>query len=401
MFDCNYFWRAISIHSDGSLEPCCHFNAGLEWTATRIKEDNAGWIAYKESKKLTDWNIQNSQTLQKIRKTALGGGVPTGCSPCVMHEKNGMESPRQKGYDTSEEYQPPEEHEKQIIRPVEYIEAMDLFMNNICNFKCIMCSEDFSHLIAKEKNIETPITNWGDNEPHILEFMRKAKNLKKVTIAGGEPFYNTSYLHKVLGTILPRAKNIKLTITTNGSNRITQETADILNQFKEVNLAISIDGTGKYGEVQRSRSDWNVIKENIDYMNETLDTSIVYIYLNSTITAITLPGLPHLLTWAKEHPAINWVHPVFVAYPEWLRCEVLKQEVIDDVKNKVIEIQKENKRWTFCNSPRVTGQIISYLENVKPTTKYREQFDNYFEDLKTKRGLDLYKELPQFKDWLM
>ena len=124
---------------------------------------------------------------------------------------------------------------------------------------------------------------------------------------------------------------------------------------KEVNLAISIDGTGKYGEVQRSRSDWNVIKENIDYMNETLDTSIVYIYLNSTITAITLPGLPHLLTWAKEHPAINWVHPVFVAYPEWLRCEVLKQEVIDDVKNKVIEIQKENKRQRNAERKRTAS----------------------------------------------
>lgn len=400
MFDCNYFWRAISIHSDGSLEPCCHFNAGLEWTATRIKEDNAGWIKYRESKKLNDWNIQNSNTLQKIRKTALDGGVPTGCSPCVIHEKNGMESPRQKGYDTSDDYQPPAESEKQILRPVEYIEAMDLFMNNICNFKCIMCSEDFSHLIAKEKNIETPITNWGDNEPHILEFMRRAKNLKKVTIAGGEPFYNTSYLHKVLEAILPRAKNIKLTITTNGSNRIKQETADMINQFKEVNLAISVDGTGKYSEVQRSRSNWNVIKENIDHMNEILDTEdVVYLYFNSTITAITLPDLPHLLDWANKHPAVKWVHPVFVAYPEWLRCEVLKQEVIDDVKDKIIALTKQ-KDFAFTH-PRCSEQIIKNLENIKPTTKYKEQFDNYFEDLKAKRGLDLYKELPQFKDWLM
>ena len=126
MFDCNYFWRAISIHSDGSLEPCCHFSPKNIWTGYAIKDNPKGFDEYQKSKLLTDHKIQNSKALTDIRKTVLDGGIPTGCSPCVVHEKNGIESPRQKGYDTSDDYQPPAEHEKQILRPVEYLSLIHI-----------------------------------------------------------------------------------------------------------------------------------------------------------------------------------------------------------------------------------------------------------------------------------
>ena len=274
-------------------------------------------------------------------------------------------------------------------------------MNNICNFKCIMCSKDFSHLIAKEEGIENPISNWGENEKHILKFMRKAKNLKKVTIAGGEPFYNISYLHKILKVLMPVAHNIQIHITTNGSNKIKPKTADMLNQFKNVCLSISVDSVGKSLEIQRFKSNWNSINENITVMREQFDDN-VHIELNSTITAITLPKLPDLLVWANGNDAIQWLNPVFVAYPNHLRIEVLKPKVIKQVRDKIIQLHKEIKfKEVKINEPKCLGQILLSLENVKSTNKYRTEFDNHFKELKEKRGLDLYKEFPEFKDYLM
>lgn len=386
MFDCDYFWRAVSIHSNGSVEPCCHFNAGPR----ELRPD----------RKITDWNIQNHPALTQMRQTVLDGGIPKGCQPCVECEKNGGESPRQKGYDSKrKKHINISASEKQIVRPIEHIEHMDLFMNNICNFKCVMCSEDFSHLIAKEKGAKNPIVSWGDNEQHILKFMRKAKNLKKITIAGGEPFYNTSYLHKVLEAVLPIAKNIKILITTNGSNKITQETADMLNKFKQVTLSISIDATGKYLEAQRVKSNWKQLESNIASMKDMFNDT-TEIELNSTITAITLPNLPEFLVWANDNDVIDWIHPTFVVYPRHLRIDILKPEVIKDIKEQILALHRKIQfKPKIAN--RCLGEIFKILDGVRPTATQRKKFDEYFDELKANGRLDLHKELPEFKNLLM
>ena len=229
--------------------------------------------------------------------------------------------------------------------------------------------------------------------------MRKAKNLKKITIAGGEPFYNISYLHKVLEAVLPIAKNIKILITTNGSNKITQETADMLNKFKQVTLSISIDATGKYLEAQRVKSNWKQLESNIASMKDMFNDT-TEIELNSTITAITLPNLPEFLVWANDNDVINWIHPTFVVYPRHLRIDVLKPEVITRVHQSILDIHK-NIQFKEKIADRCLGEISKALTNVRSTATQRKKFDEYFDELKASGRLDLYKELPEFKDYLM
>ena len=391
MFDCNYFWRAVSISSDGSVEPCCHFMPSLH-TSSKIN-----WKSYVDNKTLKDYKIQNQQFLQDMRQTVLDGGTPKGCAPCVVHEASGRQSPRLKGFAEGRRQVP--ENEKTSIIPVEYIEHMDLFLSNVCNFMCVMCNEDFSHLIAKEKLKNKAITTWGDNEEHILKFMRKAKNLKKITIAGGEPFYNVKYLHTILETVLPIAHNIEILITTNGSNKITLETAQLMNKFKSVSLSISIDATEKYGEIQRWKSNWNELKENVTHMRTMFDENKVEMELNTTITAITVPNLPNLLEWVDGNPAITWINPVFVVYPQMLQCNILKSEALNKISSQLKEMYKRKKFKKL--DKRIIDMITVGLDNMESTGKYRQQFDAYFESLKKSRGLDIYKALPELKNMLV
>ena len=106
MFDCNYFWRAVSIWNDGSLRPCCHYDAFRDKSI--------------DNRTLKDDNIQNQSSLQKTRQTVLDGNIPTGCNICETLEKNGVSrSPRKRGYNNSKEYlktyKAPTDKEKQVL----------------------------------------------------------------------------------------------------------------------------------------------------------------------------------------------------------------------------------------------------------------------------------------------
>ena len=48
----------------------------------------------------------------------------------------------------------------------------------------------------------------------------------------------------------------------------------MLNKFKTVTLSISVDAIGKYSEIQRYRSNWKVIDENITHMRSMFGKNV-------------------------------------------------------------------------------------------------------------------------------
>ena len=390
MFDCNYFWRAVSIWNDGSLRPCCHYDAFRDKSI--------------DNRTLEDDNIQNQQSLQQTRQTVLDGNIPTGCNICETLEKNGVSrSPRKRGYNNSKEYlktyQAPTDKEKQVLVERNNIEHMNIDLGNTCNYMCVICNPGASHLIAKEQGRkDLSNSSWGDNEEKILSFIRKAENLTSVAIAGGEPFYNINMLNKVLEALILVKDKCRLHITTNGS-KVTNETANLIKQFRRVQISISIDGTGRYNDFQRWNSNWKDIEKNITNFKEVFGED-VDIELNATISAITLPDLPKLIKWADDNPAIDWMHPSFLVWPDHLQCSILKPEVLQSVSNEIKQIDESVIK-------RIMGQqgltyITDYLENAKSTSVYRKEFDKHFSSLKELRqNFDVYKAFPELQNNLM
>ena len=208
----------------------------------------------------------DSEEFRNLRKTMLDGkwDLP-GCNSCHVKEQAELFSQRQNwltdtmqrtlGY--PEPYASPKITENKISH---------LFVNysNICNFKCRMCSADYSNSLIPENkhmsklfpDVEQVVNvnpkNFNDINSYLLKNAHLVNNIKSIWITGGEPFMDNS-VYDLLEIIKLHGhpEKIVMTITTNGSklNLNKLQSFDCLKQLK---LDLSIDSAGRMFEYMRS-----------------------------------------------------------------------------------------------------------------------------------------------------
>jgi len=381
MFKCNYFWKAVYIHNDGQVRPCCYF----EIPSTSKKSNNS---------------LHNDENLTNVRKQVLNNIIPNGCNSCVKYEEHGIQSHRQDGLTDTDKFKSVETREPLIAEvSSKHITSVDLRLGNTCNYMCVMCNPENSHLIAKEDKFKTPVIEWGKEKTNqIINWLTTVVNIRTLTIGGGEPFYNRILLTKILKAVLPYKEQLKITIITNGST-VHKDIFKLLNQFNKVNINLSLDGTNQYVEMLRWKSNWKQLEKNVTIIRQLLINKrsdkwgpFTRIRVVPVITALTITNLSTLLQWIEDTPAITDCHLTLLLNPDFLQCSLVKQETINKVLSdiQVMNLTKTSKK-----------QICTYLKNIKQTPKFRSQFDSYFADLKKLRGLDVYKAIPELKDTLL
>jgi len=240
---------AISYHPMGSLTRCM--------MSDQLMSNDLDW---------------DNQAFQDLRQSMLDGKWDwPGCRNCKVKEEMGIKSQRQnwlygpvKNKFVKNAYDNPKLTGNKIRH-------LFLNFNNICNFKCRMCSPKYSNsLIPERKHLAKtllPATAEAIQQPpeheerhkninDVESFLEKHKdNLKDITqiwITGGEPFIGET-LWKVRDLLYKYAKpeNIYMTITTNGS-KVDVDKLQSLDRFKIVNLDLSIDAVGPMFEYMRS-----------------------------------------------------------------------------------------------------------------------------------------------------
>jgi sulfatase maturation enzyme AslB (radical SAM superfamily) len=174
----------------------------------------------------------------------------------------------------------------------EQIQYLDLRLSNICNYSCLMCGAQSSHLWGKVKGFHDPVVSWGDKGTKILDLISKLKNLKTVCIAGGEPFFNKPLLLKILDRL---DRSVELKFITNVSI-FDEAVVKIMNEFKKGKFNASIDGVGKWNDVQRHRANWSEINVNflnyIKHLHSGWEFNII-----PTMSILNFIGLYDLLEW--------------------------------------------------------------------------------------------------------
>ena len=399
MLECNYFWKAVYITTNGWITPCCYFENPFR---ILYRDSDGKLIKNYDIPEHEDSNkIHNHYNLVNIREQVLNNETPKGCMKCIETEQHGIQSHRQGGlsdYDRFDvHYNSIPEKEKTSNIEIENIRHIDLRIGNTCNYMCVMCGSNESHLIAKENkkqnklfNLPSPTVGWGDQTDNILSFLDNAINVKTVTIGGGEPFYNIKLLTKILQALLSRSKKVTVTMITNGST-VNENIFKLLNQFNKVKMNLSLDGTDRYIETQRWNSNWEKIKSNIAIMEQVFKPTVL-LRVIPLITALTITNLTKLLQWVEDTNAIHDCDPEFVIDPVYMQCSLVKRSVLDKVMKDVsaMNLTKTSKK-----------RICTYLKNTKQTPELRYEFDEYFSDLKKLRGLDVYKAIPELKDTLL
>jgi MoaA/NifB/PqqE/SkfB family radical SAM enzyme len=349
---CPIPWSHMEINNQGQIRPCC------------IQTDIVGSI---QKDQLID--VFHSDAMVKLRNNMLNGAQISGCDKCWATEKAGQLSNRQRHLNL---------HAKEFY--TEWIDhpkicSLDVKPGNVCNFKCRICTptssslyanEELNHTVNPDKIIQIKnyisTGRWADTDVFSLQLESLLPQLTNLDLYGGEPF-----LLKQLPIILQKAidldvaKNIRLHFNSNGSI-FPEKLIPLFEQFKEIDIALSIDNIGERFELERGGV-WNDIEKNIiNFIS--LQKHNICVYLFPTINIQNVLYIEELITWANRveiELIYNLLH-----YPHYLSInnmtELAKQLVIDRFGNsKHLILQTIANQ--VCNSKGSDG--VEFVEHMR------------------------------------
>lgn len=278
--------------------------------------------------------------LPQLQKDTLNGVRSTACQKCWTLEDQGKISDRQLKNAAFDFYSDKDiraiEKECQIgnITP----KIIQLYTSNLCNSTCVTCGEVASTAWAtlnKKKIFKIINQNIIDSIDY--------SNLVMLSFVGGEPLFEKRNFDILEKLIELGNTNCFITATTNGSVNLSSKQINILKQFKNVNLCLSIDGIGPVFEYMRYPLKWPTLLANIElYRSLNIKLSVSYtisnlntLYYNETIAWFNKMELPY------NHNVVSY--PAYFSPDvmpgnvnshllEECRNEIMRQDNLKDIK---------------------------------------------------------------------
>jgi hypothetical protein len=339
-------------------------------------------------------NIIHSEKSNQFRSWMSQGYRPVACQTCYIKEDNNIVSPRVNC-----------DANKQTID----ITTIDIRINNICNFKCRMCSEYFSSAIQQETiKIYGNNAKLGYEQNLLLSSLSIEKNnqfsaidpyitnkLEHVYFAGGEPLI-TSEHYQVLNKLIDiNHTNLRLSYNTNLS-KLTYKNFNVIdywNQFNNVSVGASIDAGDAVAEYVRHGTIWTDIVENICIIKKYAPT--VNLKITSTVSFLTIENLIKLQTkWINEKlfNASDLTLSVLIA-PNYLSPAALPDHHKHRLKNIILKhintldeiglIKQWQDVLSFMMDNDYTHTLNDFVQRTRVLDTHRnESFTNVFPEFK-------------------
>lgn len=284
------------VDTDNRIMPCC------------ISDRSSVGPEY------TDVTSFNNDYLKRIRKQMLKGVKPKPCRVCYDKELKGFKSKRKKVNKQFEEWKFEVDDQGTMATMPQYY---DLRPGNVCNLKCVMCNPRVSSKWIEDNHLSfepyEKTVKFSTNQ--IDEILANASSIKRLQLAGGEPFYMPSVERLLLGLVNKGfAKNIDLQITSN-LTYLKDEILHLLKQFKKIVITISVDGIKEVGEYIRFPMKWNVFNDNL---NTLLEHKHIKIAVNITKSQLNYEHIDTVLEWCynkglTDIDVNNLTHPPILA----------------------------------------------------------------------------------------
>jgi len=206
------------------------------------------------------------------------------------------------------------------------------------------------------------------DEVHYSKIKDMVKHdLSLISLMGGEPLFNKKII-EILSLLIKNGKSqdIKLHITTNGTicnNKIL----NILKEFKDVRLMLSMEGTEKCNEYMRFPSSWAEIKNNISQF-KNLDNT--YIYINTIVQNLNILYVDKLIDYAYKNNF--YIKLEKITRPDYLNMLNLPKKILQKAHKRLSNI-KEEKLIHAENVKEIILILENHLKNyVSDELKYQE-----------------------------
>jgi organic radical activating enzyme len=282
---CKKLWNHLYIGTDSNVNPCCI--ADHRFPLGSINSVDIDEIVFNNA--------------EKIRSNMLQGYRNRACAACYEKEDNGITSARQ------------------LCDPVKqtvHIKDIDIRLNNICNFKCRMCSEYFSSAIQQEtielygktpvlgfEKISLTTTNKQTRNQQLKKILSYvAPELESIYFAGGEPLIMSEHYEMLNKLISIQNTNLSVRYNTNISKLAFKDhfIIDYWRHFKTVNVGASIDASNSVAEYIRHGTVWKDIVANINTIKQCVPH--VKLQITSTVGALNIENLMNLqIDWIDQH----------------------------------------------------------------------------------------------------
>jgi len=369
--------------SSGTIKPCCF-----------ASDTNETIIDYP-----TLDSAINSDSMRKIRSDMMQGRRPNSCASCFQREDAGLSSDRLRANQRWNNVNFSTEHDGSIIPDYRFF---DIRLNNICNFKCMTCSHEFSSSIEQESK-----KLWGSDfhnvkvkhknayESFYKSVLSNVASIEKFYFAGGEPLLMEEH-YEILDTLISLSNTqVELDYNTNMSNIYFKKRpiTDYWSQFTNVNVGISLDGMGIQSEYIRNGSCWTSILENI----KTIRSQSPHVHLSVSST-YSIYNCFHLMDFQK-HMIENHIFDaadldMHHAYGDLNTVHLLPRKLKDKLKDSIgrhiswLDDKKLISKWQECSS-YLDQEDKSYLLG---------RFLSHVEILDSYRCLDLFSVFPELLD---
>ena len=334
-------WTHLEVDVNGSASPCCLY-----------KGEIGDYKVYTD----TLDTIQNSQYMNDLRSQFSRGERPTGCDNCWQEEDAGKISKRMNSiYKMKNSLQDWTPETKPSLK------FIDFKLGNVCNLKCRICGSWSSSKWAQEEIAYGPNPlakkqldegQWPKRNPAFFEDIKPVlRDVEYFEFTGGEPFMIENHF-RILEHCVEQgyAKNQDIHYNTNGTQLPDARIFWLWSQFKHVEIAFSIDDTGKAFEYQRHPANWEQVQNNLKEfsMRSTL-TGNTDFQICSTINIFNILSLDTLVNWVKEfNPKFLYINTLFD--PEYFNIQTLPGELKQLVSKKYKGIKELDAIISYMNS---------------------------------------------------
>jgi hypothetical protein len=360
------------IHPNGKMRLCCT-------TIQDLPTDN-NYNLFDAGKHGID-DYWNSNRMKEIRRKMIAGEKIRDCEKCYRQEAQGVQSLRSTF--NMESYIKDTAIDGTFSKKAD---TMQIQMGNICNLKCKMCSQMYSHMHGMEtrdigkqdpewlhwvKEQGANVNNWTNElgvkhewyknkEFKLKMFEHISKNINSLVVIGGEPtlipeFYQLFEYCDSQGTLGSKS----VTLVTNLTNTNPKLTT-WLPKLKNWSIWASVDGVNERTEYIRYPSQWNKVLEGLEFYRSLLGKN-GNITLSPAVQLLNIDQLDDIIKWWLEwcggelnkQYGFTWLATVWyplicnpsIAPREWRMtvADKLAKYKFDDQYNSLINNLREDK----------------------------------------------------------
>ena len=369
----------------GDMVPCCE--------AQEVPLNNPGETA------LESWNNDN---YKELRRALANNERPERCAVCWHNEDSGIVSNRQQwehdNWNTfADKISVNDDYS--VNNPPYWVE---LKVSNFCNLKCIMCSTHSSYkrvadldIISKytKDGYETRLLRPTDLFASLNEWPELWDHVHTLQFTGGEPIINKEHYDLLEGIPTEAKKRIRLRYASNLSY-IKFKKYDLIkiwNEFKHVNIKVSMDGVGDVYNYIRQDGDWDTVYANMMALN---DQPGIDVAAGITVQAHNIYQMPEFYQFWKESPVdLKFITANILQTPNYLSPAIWQGEYRNAIIRKLRANQDEHPEM---------DRFATYMENNQhPYMLYarmrkytRDIEERYKQDINLKKMVKTYLNMP-------